>query len=63
METPFTSQEHALLVTIMTERQRELLHEIAKADSHNFRHELQEREALLESILRKLGPAVREHVA
>jgi vacuolar-type H+-ATPase subunit E/Vma4 len=63
MDTPFTPQEHALLVTILTERQRELLHEIARADLHEFRRELQEREALLESLLRKLGPEVREHTA
>jgi hypothetical protein len=63
MDTPFTPQEHALLVTILTERQRELLREIARADLHGFRRELQEREAMLESLLRKLGTEVREHTA
>ena len=63
MDTVFTPQEYALLVTILTERQRELLHEIARADLHDFRHQLQEREALLESLLRKLGPEVRQQAA
>ena len=62
MDMSFTPEEHALLVTILTERQRELLREIARADLHGFRHELQEREALLESLLRKLS-TVEEHVA
>lgn len=63
METPFTPEEHALLVTILTERQRELLHEIARTDLHSFRRELQEREALLESLLRKLATEVRDSAA
>lgn len=50
----FTPQEQALLVTILSERQRELLHEIARAELREFRRELQEREAMLESLLRKL---------
>jgi hypothetical protein len=52
----FTPQEQALLITILSERQRELLHEIARADLHEFRRELQAREAMLESVLRKLSP-------
>jgi len=52
----FTPQEQALLVTILRERQRELLHEIARAELRDFRRELQEREALLESLLRKMTP-------
>ena len=63
MDTPFTPQEHALLVTILTERQRELLNEIARTDMHEFRRLLQEREALLESLLRKVGPEVRDRAA
>ena len=63
MDTPFTPEEHSFLVTILTERQRELLHEIARTELHEFRRELQEKEALLESLLRKLGPAVRDQTA
>ncbi len=55
MNTSFTPEEHDFLLTVLTERQRELLREIARADLHGFRHELQEREALLESLLRKLS--------
>ncbi len=56
MPLELTSQEHTLLVTILRERQRGLLREIARADSHEFRRGLQEREAILESLLRKLVP-------
>ena len=56
MPVELTSQEQTLLVTILRERQRELLREIARADHHQFRRGLQEREATLESLLRKLAP-------
>ena len=54
MEIELTAAEHSLLVTLLQERERELLHEIAKADVHSFRHTLQEREVVLENLLRKL---------
>jgi vacuolar-type H+-ATPase subunit E/Vma4 len=57
MDTRFTPEEQALLVTILQERQRVLLREISRADLHDFRRELQEREKLVESVLRKLTPA------
>jgi hypothetical protein len=60
MQIELTQAEHGFLVTLLQERQRELLHEIAKADVHNFRHQLQEREGLLETLLRKLGPGASE---
>ena len=50
----FTPEEQTLLVTILTERQRVLLREIARAEVHQFRRELQEKETVLESLLRKL---------
>jgi hypothetical protein len=56
MELQLTAQEQALLATFLQERQRELLHEIARTDSHDFRRVLQEREVILESLLRKLAP-------
>ncbi len=55
MELQLTAQEQALLTTILRERQRELLREIARADVHEFRRELKEREVILESLLRKLA--------
>ena len=57
MDTSFTPEEQAMLVTILQARQRQLLLEISRADLHDFRRELQEREALLESLLGKLTPA------
>jgi hypothetical protein len=56
MDTRFTPEEQALLVTILEARQRQLLLEISRADLHHFRRELQEREVLLESMLSKLTP-------
>jgi hypothetical protein len=56
MELQLTAQEQALLWTFLSERQRELLREISRAKLHGFRHELQEREVILESLLRKLAP-------
>ena len=53
-----TEPEHSLLVTLLEERQRELLHEISKADVHEFRRRLQEKEGLLESLLVKLATQV-----
>jgi len=55
MKIELTQAEHALLITFLQERQRELLHEISKADAHHFRTGLREKEALLESMLRKLA--------
>ena len=63
MDIPFTPQEQLLLVTILEERQRELLLEISRTDTHDFRHALQERESLLESLLRKLAPEGQERAA
>jgi len=54
MQFELTQAEHGLLVMLLQERQRELLHEISKADSHDFRRGLREREAVLEALLRKL---------
>ena len=58
MRLELTEAEHALLVTLLQERQRELLHEISRADVHDFRHTLQEREVLLETLLGKLAATV-----
>jgi hypothetical protein len=55
MELQITPQEQVLLTTILRERQRELLHEISRADVHSFRRTLQDRELVLESLLRKLS--------
>lgn len=57
MDLQLTTQEHALLVTFLRERQCELLREISRTDVREFRHALREKEAILESMLRKLAPA------
>jgi len=58
MMIELTEPEHSLLVTLLEGRQRELLHEISKADVHEFRRGLQEKEGLLESLLVKLATQV-----
>jgi len=55
MTIELTQAEQGFLVTLLEERQHELLHEISKADVHAFRRGLQEKEALLEALLRKLA--------
>ena len=57
MNLELTQAEHALLVTILEERQRELLHEISRPGLHSFKRTLQEREGVLETLLRKVAPA------
>lgn len=59
MNIELTQPEHMLLVTILEERQREFLHEISRADNHSFRRSLQEKESVLEMLLRKLGSGAR----
>lgn len=56
MNFELTQAEHALLVAILEERQRELLHEISRTGLHSFKRTLQEREGVLETLLRKLAP-------
>jgi hypothetical protein len=55
MGVELTQTEHAFLVTLLQERQRELLLEIARADHHEFRRRLQQREKVLETLLGKLA--------
>jgi hypothetical protein len=59
MNLELTQAEHTLLVAILEERQRELLHEISRTGVHSFRRTLQDRENVLEMLLRKLSPEVR----
>lgn len=54
MELTLTSREREFLVQILEERQRELLLEIARTDSHQFRSGLKGSEELLESIISKV---------
>jgi len=54
MNIELTQAEHEFLVTVLEERQHELLHEISKADAHHFRRGLREKEVVLETLLGKL---------
>jgi vacuolar-type H+-ATPase subunit E/Vma4 len=63
MKLELTETEHDLLVTLLQERQRELLHEISKAEIHDFRRSLQDRERVLESLLQKLAQPVVDAAA
>ena len=63
MTIELTQAEQGFLATLLQERQRELLHEIAKADVHGFRRRLQDQEVLLETLLRKLEMETVESAA
>jgi vacuolar-type H+-ATPase subunit E/Vma4 len=55
MKIELTQAEHGFLATLLEEKQHELLHEISKADVHDFRRGLKEKEEVLETLLRKLA--------
>lgn len=61
MELQLSLPEYEFLVTILEDRRRELLREIARADHHEFKRLLREKELLVETMLAKLG--VRQSVA
>jgi len=54
MNLILNSQEEELLREILNEHQAALLREISRADHRDFRHELQQKEEVLESLLTKL---------
>ncbi len=54
MQIELTQSEHAFLVTILEERQRQMLREISRA-GRSFRESLRESEVMLENLLRKLS--------
>ena len=55
MELRLTDNEHVLLVQLLQDQHKHLLHEIAKADHHEFRTTLRHRCSVLEGILNKLN--------
>lgn len=63
MHLDLSSEEQSLLITILRERQREFLHEIARTDSREFRRGLQDREVILEALLRRLTPDTASNTA
>lgn len=54
MELRLTEDEKELLLEILQERHKNLIHEIARTDHHDYKHELQQRCAKLETIVRKV---------
>ncbi|MDR3746780.1 MAG: hypothetical protein P4M04_01245 [Acidobacteriota bacterium] len=54
MELRLTDKEEELLIEVLHEQQKHLLHEIAKADHHDFRTTLRHRCTLLEGIIEKV---------
>jgi hypothetical protein len=62
MELRLTASERDLLTQVLEERQAHFLHEIAKADHHEFKHALRLRCELLEAVLDKLKMQVPAQV-
>lgn len=58
MELRLTDQEHDLLLELLQEQHKHLLHEIAKADHYAFRQALRDRCTMLEGVLEKLRAPV-----
>ena len=58
MELRLTDKESELLLQLLQERQKHFLHEIAKADHHEFKIALRQRCAALEGIMQKLNEPV-----
>ena len=58
MELRLTDKEHELLLEVLREHHKHLLHEIAKTDHHEFRTALRHRCDTLEGILHKVAEPV-----
>ena len=54
MELQLSELERRLLLEILEERHKNLIHEIARTDHREFKHELQTRCALIEAILKRV---------
>lgn len=58
MELRLTDEEHELLLQLLQEQHKHLLHEIAKADHYQFRTALRDRCTALEGVMEKLKAPV-----
>ncbi|HEX7959807.1 MAG TPA: hypothetical protein VF493_07805 [Terriglobales bacterium] len=56
MNLLLNAEEGEFVRELLIERQRVLLAEISRAEHHEFRRNLQQKEALLESLITKLTP-------
>lgn len=61
MNVEMTADEAEITREILEQGYRELLLEIARAEHHEFKLALQQREKLLKSILEKLGALQATH--
>jgi len=57
MNLVLNSEEEELVRELLTEKQRTLLVEISRAEHHEFKRSLKQKETLLESLLTRLSPA------
>jgi hypothetical protein len=62
MELILNTEEQELLLSILEQRHRELLKEIAHTDHHEFKHGLRKNEKLLDSMLCRLRGAVDQEL-
>jgi len=58
MELQITQPERELMVEILSHRYRELLHEVSKTSSRDFKSLLKEDEKVIEGLLLKLKQEV-----
>lgn len=54
MELRLSPQEHRLMLEILEDRYKNLIHEIARTDHREFKHDLQTRCSLIEDIIKKM---------
>jgi len=54
MELRLNEGEKRLLLELLDERHKSLIHEIARTDHREFRHELQVRCGMVEDILKRI---------
>ena len=62
MEFILSTEEHELLLSILEQRHRELLKEIAHTDHHEFKQGLRKNEKLLDSMLCRLRGVVSQEL-
>ncbi len=61
MELTLNTEEQELLLSILDQRHRELMNEIAHTDHREFKQELRKDERLLDSLVSRLrGAAVQD---
>ena len=54
MELRLSAQEHHLLLEILEDRQKNLIHEIDRTDHREFKHELQARYSLIDDMIKRM---------